>query len=349
MKRFLMLLCTFAVVLSATGCSLVDGFVSGWNEGISEAVAENSADNNASESTDLKPHSDEELKTFLENQAYRGMFYTKIARFTGYEYKTGIPIYNFSQREKINSYFMNLTDEAAQEKSYLLIKESSFFKGNSFSVKKPDIYDYDESPMFYVGEVNSNSQPDGIGMIVAYLPSGSLVPDSMPYTIALTYMGEFKNGKKEGYGVQFYIPDKYYMAEAAGDLAYFNVTETSGLSEWDEGYDDALASLYSGIMGSYVNCAIYEGEFKDNEFSGKGNYNTPYTSEGDEFTYLDESETWRFADTDFLRGYYLKKDILMMSYLYVGTFKDGKPSNAKLYTNDTLNYDGEWKDFEEPK
>ena len=355
MKRFLALLCVFAVILTATGCSsFVDSFVSGWNEGISEAMADNNDNNNIGnvyENSNIEPHGDEEVKVFLESEALRGMLYTKLTRFTGYEYKTGIPINNFSKRETINAYFMNLaaSGELAQEKSYLLLKESSLFQGNSFSVKKPDIYDYDDSPMFYVGEINSKNQPNGIGMIVSYFPSYYLNSNSTPYTTVISYMGEFKNGKKDGYGVQFYIPDERILPKAAAELAESSIYERTGLSKGDEGYDAALGSLYSSIMGVFVNCPIYEGEFKDNVFSGKGNYNLPYTSEGDEFTYKNESETWRFVDTDLLREFYSRNDTLMISYLYVGTFKDGKPSNAKYYSNGTLTHDGGWKDFGEPK
>lgn len=132
-------------------------------------------------------------------------------------------------------------------------------------------------------------------------------------------------------------------------LSKQKVEEKNGLSEYDEGYSEAVAQLYTGMMSAWGNFPIYEGEFKDNKFSGKGNYSCPYVSYADEFELTDVSENDMMIDVELIKRYVSDEDMLMMNNLYVGTFKDNKPNKAKYYSFGKLEHDGQWKDFAEPK
>lgn len=344
-KRLIALLCVCTVFLT-TGCdAFVEGFTSGWNEGMSKIAAEESAQN--AENSSKQPHNDEELKSFLEQEAVKGAVYSKLARFTGYEYKTGISLNRFAKRDEIALYYESLMgSDYAGEKTYILEYEEKLFQDPVLVVRKPETYDDLLSKMYYIGEVNSRNQPNGYGMTFFVHDTINSTQDTM---LAFSYIGEFKNGKKDGYGIQFYIPDYYYVPHAAAQLAIENVTAETGLSEGDDGYDEALASLYYGIFQYYLNIPTYEGEFKDNMFSGKGNFSSPYSCNANEFDYDEYPEYYRVADAQMLQKSYNAKDLFAMYQLYVGTFKNGEPDRAKCYEKGTLTHDGKWETFGEPK
>ena len=349
MKKKIIALILFCTVFLMTGCdSFVDDFMSGWNEAeSSRAEAEkNKGTDGAGEQ--LQPHSDEEVKAFLTQEALKSNLSAKLARFSGYGYKMGIPLNSFAKRDELSKYFDRLTSSGGLniEKAYILGYEKKPFQDPVFEVKKPESSDGFVSLSYYVGEVNSKNQLHGFGL-TAFVHEP--VSNSSNVEIAIGYMGEFKNGKKDGYGIQFYIPDYFYEPDIAKQLAAEEVAKEKGLYKGDAGYDEALSEVYNQIFQFFLNIPTYEGEFKNNKFSGKGNFSSPYSYNMDEFDFEDVSSTWRILDCEILKKVYAEKDIFMMHHLYVGTFKNGVPDNAKCYENGTLTHDGKWSAFGEPK
>lgn len=353
MRKILALICVCSVLFT-TGCS---AFIEGFMEGVNEAHekdtdnSEDSGNVSADEEGTLgQPHNDSEVKSYMEQQIQSGVLRQRLIRFTGYEYKTGISMQKFSERETVNQYLTDIIyGDDMPNNTYFLSMEKEWFQEGTFAVTKADINTAEFLSMwFYIGDVNSDNQPHGYGM-VGYLLQDDYLYSGSP-TAIITYIGEFKKGRKNGYGVQFYAPDSgYYVPQTVLALAKDTVWEKQGLSEYDKGYSEAVAKLYRSMIFTWANFPIYEGEFKDNKFSGKGNYCCPYVCDADEFGYFDVSENDMIIDCELIKRYLPDNDMFMMISLYVGTFKDGKPDRAKCYSFDELEYDGQWRDFAEPK
>ena len=307
------------------------------------------ASDNESLSTGI-PLSGNELKSFAENEAESGLLRKLLMRFSVYAASKGIQLNQFNQKDEVNDYFTQLmnSEESIKQNSYHLGTESAFLQDDYFVVYEL-INDsgIGFSPWFYIGEVNSNNQPHGKGLI------GLIISDSYLYespTYIITYIGEFKNGRKNGYGVQFYFPDSFYIPSMVKDTAAMKLSD-DGTDKDNENYGDELSSLYHQIISSMVNIPIYEGEFKNNKLSGKGNYSCPFVGFVDEFSYTSssDSESYRYTDAELVCKYYERNDSFMMdTELYVGSFDNNKPINAKYYEYGKMTFDGKWKDFAEP-
>lgn len=326
--------------------------------------------NDKSDDSTSEPLSGEDLSEYAHQEAESGYIGKFTLRFSTYAAQNGIELNRFSDREKVDNYLAEVTASQAltNQNTYILQTDSELFGGNYFTATPISEFntDYYSGEAVYIGEVNSNNRPDGCGMIS--FPLNDIYADSESPTTIITYMGEFKNGRKNGYGVQFYIPDSFYIPQTVYNLAE-NKAVNSGIDvyeplseeyyfayeyEFGGGYSDeytkAVHDNYDSIMHNLVNIPIYEGNFKDNKFSGKGNYSCHFVGFVDEFDYTksQDSEGFRIADSEIISKCFEKNDYLMMyAGLYVGTFSNGKPTNAKLYEDGELVYDGKWNDFED--
>ena len=151
------------------------------------------------------------------------------------------------------------------------------------------------------------------------------------------YIGNFKNGLKEGYGVLFY--DEEDELERISYEGHFQNDKQNGEGtiywincnyegDWKDGIIEG-----KGVM-KYDNGAKYEGEWKNGKFEGKGilyDYNGDIY-EGDWRNYRREGKGVE---------YYNDGDI------YKGDFKnDIREGYGIIYYNDGERYEGEWKNDE---
>lgn len=372
MSKKLIALILFCMVLM-TGCSLLDN--------LDTDTADNGSTQSAAEvGTDslTQPHTDSEVAEYITKEAQSDDWVSqRLLRFKAYQYKTGVPMITFKEREKIEQYFKDtiFTDQGSDGQTvYQLMTEDHLFKDDELYVIKPE-YGYSDSLWYYIGEINSDDRPNGIGMTGFFMEDEYMYTDSPSITIS--YIGEFKNGKKDGYGVQFYLPERhYYHPKTLMNIAEEFYESKNGSNSiptqseddfyqdyYDEFYNDTpedyeqkkqqhlmdIRPTYETILHMYGNYPIYEGEFKDNKFSGKGNYCCPYVVEADEFNYDDVSENDWITDAELIKQYCSRKDFIMDVGMYIGTFKDGKPNKCALYEKGEKTYDGKWKDFADPK
>lgn len=99
----------------------------------------------------------------------------------------------------------------------------------------------------YVGALKDN-RPDGIGYIA------KIDSDDLTLYVSNVYLGYFKDGYYDGYGLLFNDPDESDIA----DYQYYR------------DYPDK-ETFYTGEYLTCLNCVSYEGMFSKGEESGKGN------------------------------------------------------------------------------
>lgn len=177
----------------------------------------------------------------------------------------------------------------------------------------------------YIGEMKDN-KPNGKGILFSvnnYWNSRIIV---------IEYAGYFKDGRKNGYGILFAKP--------------------SDLSQYNEPYKD--------LDDLGVRFLEYEGMFKDDKFSGLGNYytikdtigfdsNSGFDNGYGEKAYLqknnDAVEKFKsLVNNSFDSNVFCSLQPYDNSLSYVGEFKDGKfNGNGKEITGNKLTYFGEFK------
>lgn len=297
-----------------------------------------------------EPLTKEEQQTLAENESKAGVLRGFLTRFTVYAASNGIELNQFNKKNELNTYFTDLiaSAEKIDRNAYYLFTDSALLQEDFFVVSNLVCESqYTESNSFYIGEVNSKNRPDGRGMIG--ILRNERFDGENPIRI-ITYIGEFKDGRKNGYGIQFYIPDETYIP-AFVERKVDELLSKDGINRASENYNEKFREYYNLLYKGMVNIPIYEGEFKNNRFSGKGNYSSPYVANVDEFAYgtADDSEDDRRIDAEIFYNYFEKKDAFMMDVgLYVGTFDKNKPVKANCYEHGKLVHDGKWRDFKEP-
>lgn len=161
------------------------------------------------------PLTDEELMELSEIESKSGLIRGVLSRFTVYAASKGIELIEFEKKNDLNNYFTDLlaSKEKIDQNAYYINSESAFFQEDYFVVSDLIVDSpYPGSYFFYLGEINSQNRPHGKGMIG--IIRCAAIGDENP-TRLITYIGEFKDGRKNGYGIQFYIPDSYYTCRAA--------------------------------------------------------------------------------------------------------------------------------------
>lgn len=255
--------------------------------------------------------------------------------------KNNIEVNTFPELEYIENYINNCKDKAVYVE-----KVNEFFKEPYYAMTR------EWTGLMYIGQMQNN-KPDGIGALVKPInlsigenDAGEPIADIYEYSswsdeedtyLARIYIGNFKEGRADGYGIEFSTPgdDDYYV---------------SGINLKDykkEQYQDAIFEM--------ANPRRYEGGFKEGNYSGKGNeyaYMETYLYEtdgesNDEETFDDEEYSELFGEEgqkvqEMLSGE--NKDILILSGIYEEGELNGK---AKVYELGYLSYDGEMNRGEE--
>lgn len=156
----------------------------------------------------------------------------------------------------------------------------------------------------YYGKVNKEGEPEGTGILFTAWPTEWQESGNVYTTIC--YIGGFKEGFKEGYGIEYWELSQHYMVDYEGE---FKKGKYHG-----EGIDylyyvsDSYAStaemrdeVYSQIEGNTLivepiclSLKCYEGDFKEGEYDGKGKEYSSVVDNKEILTYEGEFKEGRF-------------------------------------------------------
>lgn len=183
--------------------------------------------------------SDKKMKEVKAKEEYSdSLLYSRIGPIWQFADENNIKIYKFKERKKLCNFIKkNNVDKLSTDTVFLKKSEKIHLdRENSPYYKKT----LEQSELLYYGKLNSDSEPDGLGIILElYTDLNTDDPDLM-----IRYMGYFKNGQYDGYGVEFAIPSAYEIPVSMEGIKN-NIT--------------------------LFNEPIYEGKFKKGEYCGKGN------------------------------------------------------------------------------
>jgi len=235
------------------------------------------------------------------------------------------PYFNKRESKKLVKFYNEIIE--GDYKNYTFVKEDKGYKATSYI-----------SEYLYVGEMKDN-RPNG---------KGAIFSPTLGYGYILRYLGNFEEGKLEGYALSF-------------DWGWSGVLSLEYEGEWSENERSGSGILYQIVeSGKYYDCDVYEniealeiydvsisvgmvvgadgiyyvGEFKDNEFDGKGS------------VYVGESLIYEGELKD---GLYHGEGILYFEdgkdIKYKGEFKEGKyHGKGTLYDDDgSVKYKGKFK------
>lgn len=247
--------------------------------------------------------------------------------------KYHIEVNEFSERKNIFDFIQSNPGEL------VYIKEDGGFLKKPYYAMTANYIEF-----FYQGQMKEN-KPDGIGAIFkpVYLSwNAESIGESdtadiyesssmaSQYSLALVYAGYFKEGRPEGYGIEFSVPgDEDYLI---GEIPINGCQSEADIQE---------------TFLEMANPIRYEGEFEEGEYSGRGNeyeYPLSYSDGEEKETFLDEEECIEGAGGneevggkiyEVLSG--TNKDIK----IYTGTYGKGERNGAfKIYEFGYLCYEG---------
>ena len=237
-----------------------------------------------------------------------------------YANQNNITTNRFPNEEKALADFLETVDRT---EIYL----TSNGKNNSEEFKRTqEIGDY-----VYFGELKDN-KPHGYGVLFkkSEIPYGAIIfGDEIYYNCY--YMGKFKNGRFDGFGLLFDIEES-----SINDL----ISHCTYPQESDMFYNYYL---------EWENSVSYFGMFSNGERNGLGNYFSVFNLENLDENYNLDNLSYSIIEIGEFKGEYLNGDgkIYWGGYLYYdGELKDGmKHGNGKLYylLSESLEYQGEFK------
>ncbi len=216
----------------------------------------------------------------------------------------------------------------------------------------------------YEGEVKDNL-PHGKGKIIKFLPE---------FDRKVEYIGDFKNGLREGYGKSIVItgPSKgsSYEGEWKNDKQHgkgktFFITP-DGKQNWygDGNYVDSWLDGQCNFkvidLEDEMKNTEYVGEMKENQYHGKGTLTRRLpviaTKTGED-VFVEVKITAQRDDGDIVDGPITiekrwvwgskSRDVPGYSpvHKHVGIWENNSFVRGKKYTGHKLEYDGEWKDY----
>lgn len=216
-----------------------------------------------------------------------------------------IDVYHFKEYKKTADYVSKCREKPV------------FIKETAQSGKKPCYTATEEdTDLLYIGEMKGN-KPHGTGTILQVIDLITDSEDSGKTSIqkyagqsdeiyyARIYIDNFKKGRPEGYGIKFKSPADAEFLKRGIDLGRY--------------YENDAEDIQSAVF-DMVNPRIYEGGFKEGEYSGKGN----------EFYYIGlEDGTGRKEDSVKKKpsegSIERKKEI----EIYSGIYKNGRKNEDK--------------------
>ena len=156
----------------------------------------------------------------------------------------------------------------------------------------------------YFGKTNKSGEPEGIGILFMTWPvewqnSGNV-------STSICYIGRFKDGFKDGYGIEYWEFGGKYMVDYEGEFrkGKYNGEGIDFLSDVSVPYDsitEMREKIYSQTEGNTVrvepiclSLKYYEGEFKEGEYDGKGKAYWSVVDNKEILTYEGEFEAGAF-------------------------------------------------------
>ncbi|MDE6906341.1 MAG: hypothetical protein K2P76_15710 [Lachnospiraceae bacterium] len=299
------------------------------------------------------------------------------------EYISSITEYSFKSvknGKKIVEIYEKALD-ADRDEFICLTEEEKIHMFSNKEVWYKKSLDADHAPFRYYGDVNRDGRPDGMGMLVRnwdelYRESSDiqrwtrLFMDEENYyeqekenvCVEIEYIGEFKDGFKEGYGIDFGVEGIYeipiiaYEGEFEHGKRHGSGTAYLGLAggTYDEEFNNMLAEMYLAEYSDTINSGLlfptvaksnlsFEGMYKEGGRDGEGK--EYYTGENENhepcLKYEGEFENSHYSGTgtlyfedgkvwykgEFKNGKYDGKGILydeQGKVLHEGKFKDGE-------------------------
>lgn len=156
----------------------------------------------------------------------------------------------------------------------------------------------------YYGKTNKAGEPEGIGILFTKWPiewqeSGNILT-------SVCYIGKFKDGFKDGYGIEYWEFGGKYLVDYEGDFkkGKYHGEGIDYLSEVSVPYDsitEMREKIYSQTEENTVrvepiclSLKYYEGEFKEGEYDGKGKAYWSVVDNKEILTYEGEFEAGTF-------------------------------------------------------
>lgn len=285
MKKYICLLMLLCLLFSLTGCfSLLTG----------------SEDINITSSTDEETLAIEE-QSQPTNASVQGDFVLVMWQklFTD---KNNIHINDFTaEQNKLHSFLDRMTDEPKA------ISIANIFGPAQYKLTA------ESSDYLYCGETKGN-YPSGYGIVLMESKDRYGITQFGNKFYDLVYAGSFKEGKYNGYGIEFCEPANEAISDFSSIYNYKSTPEE-------------YAAHYLG----WVNYAEYEGNHKDGYREGKGN-----------LYLIDHELHTQFSGRSFAAE---QIDNIRYDTISIGTFSRGKLNGkCKIYVGKVLSYDGEMKD-----
>ena len=255
--------------------------------------------------------------------------------------KNNMQVNVFPESKDVGNFMDNYKGEAVSVE-----EETGLFKEPYYAMTRK------ETGLLYVGQMKDN-KPDGIGALLKPVSlsigendDGELVANIYEYSgwlddediyFVRIYMGNFKEGRPEGYGIEFSTP---------GDDDYF--VRTINLNNYqNEEFQVAIFEM--------ANPRRYEGGFKSGKYSGEGTeygYMETYSyGVGSQDENMEEFEDEEYAELLGEEEYRKMQEILSGSNkditIISGTYENGELNGmAKVYELEYLSYDGDMKNGE---
>lgn len=225
-----------------------------------------------------------------------------------YAEANNIEMFNFVERKNILE-FTSENNSTSMKENMINVEESTGLFSDVPSYKRT----VEETGDYYVGSVNADNEPEGLGLLLKYNENYDMVgvkyvgyfkegkfdgyglksealDEAFGYGSEYLegigfYEGYFKEGKKCGKGMEFHqmlnAPDQYYAAIGDfdddtwnGNIKEYQSGKLLYIGETKDGVYDGKGIQYDSQTGQI----IYDGEFNNSKYDGKG---TLYDENGD--------------------------------------------------------------------
>lgn len=222
------------------------------------------------------------------------------------------------QNEKMAKKLMKTYEKAmkADINEFVYIEEMEkggvLFKDKMYYTKT---IDEEKVAYKYYGKLNKDNEPDGMGILLGKW-GDSFYENGQECLVPVYYIGEFKDGYKDGYGIEYrvdqqdriclkyegeYKEGKYegkgvmYSGSIADniDAEYTTIVQARlfGYSTPDaHTYDCLFPNLEGNKLVSYpilISGVSYIGDMKDGKFDGKGKTYSGYVENGQRYRYME--------------------------------------------------------------
>lgn len=309
-----------------------EGWEEGWNGEINSGAGEVQQN---SEPATTSPHQSQNVNKGMSDEEYMSKPITARICLDEYIRRNKVPVISFYERNRFDEIFQNalnsmnqyevpiyfpgMPDQEAKaryETAFVDNDKKGFpirMSRNKYEIGTPDTWD--SCNFLFYGKPDSTKGGDkleGDGVLFEYTNIGSYK------FFRVVYIGEFEDGRYNGYGQAYYAPDSYntydkYILDSYGDR------------------------LQEGVYEA-MNYLEYEGKFKNGKYNGKGNRYEYLDSESRYMVMFAQQPNFNPEDYDipaegFDEKFNQVQKLTREVVVYTGSFSDGYDDNVKLYVN----------------